>query len=383
MQTSRTPLEKNFCCVGVPPEDILLEVLEKVILKKNELKKVQMAAEMIQDDIFHTCVVNTCKPMCSVCGKYKAEVKKVRQWIREYDETNDFSIKCKESLSIAFLDEEKRLDVVAGVKSMCRVTGRFKDPSEAMLKQKQNNAKALAKCVTLKETGARKEGNKSMWTQLSEALCADSRALSTYGSIVKWISQEQVDVLRTWATKKECERDEHGVIMNRPSFLFGALLPDVSSKWWCGGKEEEETENSIFSVNFGVCQENDRKGEASEAEDKKLQAELMKIQAEQLEITKQCTSVCRNGVDAPENKISKQEMETTAPKAKGKPVSETKNTKSEKTSARVKKISKTKQHTEFTQHFLDTKQLLTNCMKGAYVVPVSYTHLTLPTTPYV
>ena len=108
-----------------------------------------MAAEIIPDDIFHTCVVNACKPMCFACEKHKADVKKLRQWIREYDETNDFSINCKESLSISFLDEERRLDVVAGVKSMCRVTGRFKDPSEAMLKQKQNNAKALSKCVTL------------------------------------------------------------------------------------------------------------------------------------------------------------------------------------------------------------------------------------------
>ena len=174
-------------------------------------------------------------------------------------------------MSFAFLDEEKRLDVVASVKSMCRVTGRFKDPSEAMLRQKQNNAKALSKCVILKETCARKEGDKSMWTQLSEALCADSRALSTYGSIVEWISNEQVDVLRTWATKKECERDEHGVIMNRPSFLFDALMPDVSSKWWCGGKKEEETENLILSVNVDRCQENEKKEEASEVDDKKLQ----------------------------------------------------------------------------------------------------------------
>ena len=59
-----------------------------------------MAAETIPDDIFHTCVVNVCEPTRFVCEKHKAEVQKLRQWVREYDETNDFGIKCKESLSI-------------------------------------------------------------------------------------------------------------------------------------------------------------------------------------------------------------------------------------------------------------------------------------------
>ena len=50
VQTSRTPAELNFLCVGLPPQDLFVEILEQVLQMQNVVQEACSTWESLQQD---------------------------------------------------------------------------------------------------------------------------------------------------------------------------------------------------------------------------------------------------------------------------------------------------------------------------------------------
>ena len=89
--------------------------------------------------------------------------------------------------------ELRRMDVKAGVQTMCRVTGRFSGPPTAFWKYQRSSVE-ISRSIKLVNPEKHQQERKT-WPQLIDVLCPDPRATSTYAKIVEWLEHEDVDVL--------------------------------------------------------------------------------------------------------------------------------------------------------------------------------------------
>jgi len=243
VQTSRTPLEENFCCVGVPPQDLFQEVLHAVAMQaaliENMLGEPTMQThigdwrarlqEMVEEG--QVKLVETHAPWLWQIAKALEAVDK-----RGAKESH------QDIVQILTATQEK-LSFGSGVRRMVEVTKQYELRLEKDEDPANMGVAALQRRVarrTSKRAAMEEEGG---WATLQEALCPDPRATSTYEHIIRWIHDEDVDTLQGArpGIEKKCERAAgNGAIQGRPAFLWGEPLPGADTNWWGGGVKERD-----------------------------------------------------------------------------------------------------------------------------------------------
>jgi len=253
--TSRTPLEKDFSCVGVPPKDLLVAVLSRVqelrIEAERLLRTLQNQArnthegddelELPQDVLEQ--IRNEYEP-----GILEAQVHQVQAG-SEPRAPQLHANRLIDAIEARTKELIQKYDLKSGVETMLDITNEF--ACSKHVKGHEHSVEDIAESIHHKRETRRDPKQPPLWPNLAEALCPDVRATAVYCHIVQWIENDEVDVISSCvkgrphvSPRESGEGARTGAIQGRPEFCFGQPLPDKKTRWWGGGKTEQSTSES-------------------------------------------------------------------------------------------------------------------------------------------
>jgi len=243
VQTSRTPLEENFCCVGVPPQDLFQEVLHAVAMQA------ALIENMLGEPSMKTHIGDWQARLKEMVGEGQGRLVETHApWLwqiaRALEAVDKRGAKGSHQDIIQILTAaQEKLSLGSGVRRMVEVTKQYELRLEKGEDPANMGVAALQRRVARRTSKRAAMEEEKRWPTLQEALCPDPRATSTYEHIIRWIHDEEVDALQgaSPGMEKQCERAAgNGAIQGRPAFLWGEPLPGEDTNWWGGGVKERD-----------------------------------------------------------------------------------------------------------------------------------------------
>ena len=118
---SRSPDEEQFWCVGIPPEDILFDVLMAVRKQRAAAKRFLEQYQSL-DTAAHARVASSCK---DIGEKMLPLRRRIALVLDRYTRSKQIDAMSAKKIVGLLIKEEQRLELVDGIESTISVTSRF------------------------------------------------------------------------------------------------------------------------------------------------------------------------------------------------------------------------------------------------------------------